>query len=59
MNYKFQVGDLVRLERTGDIGLVTGLVPGPVPSHRHTRYTVLIQGVTCKLYGYNLTKVGE
>lgn len=63
MKYKFQVGELVKVNHTGDLGLVTGI---PVPyvdglgcDGKVTRYTVLIQGVACKLPGYNLTKVGE
>lgn len=58
MNYKFEVGELVKVDHTGDLGLVTGLVPGPV-TPAITRYTVLIQGVTCKLHGYTLRKAGE
>ena len=59
MKYKFQIGDLVMRKVGGDLGLVTGLVPGPIRTDRDFRYTVLIQGVTYKLNGYNLTKVSE
>ena len=68
MKYKFKVGELVSLNspchghdapRRGDLGLVTGVVPGPIETHRDFRYTVLIEGVTYKLYGYELTKVSE
>ncbi len=63
MNYKFQVGELVKVNHTGDLGLVTGI---PVPyvdglgcDGKVTRYTVLIQGVACKLPADSLTKVSE
>lgn len=56
MKYKFKVGELVRVNRTGDLGLVTGI---PVPYGNVTRYTVLIQGVACTLAGHTLTKVSE
>ena len=63
MKYKFKVGDLV--EANGSLGLVTGLAPGPDPSNfsggrpGDTRYTVLIQGVTCNLPAHTLTKVNK
>ncbi len=62
MKYKFQVGDLVKVNHTGDLALVTG-IPLPyverVSRREVTRYTVLIQGVACTLAGHTLTKVSE
>ena len=58
MNKKFQAGELVKVDHTGDLGLVTGLVR-EFETKAGSRYTVLIQGVTCKLHGYTLRKAGE
>ena len=58
MKYKFKAGDLV--EANGSLGLVTGLAPCQVKvSTEDFRYTVLIQGVTCNLPAYTLTKVNK
>ena len=54
MNYKFQVGELVRV-RPNDIGLVTARSD----SFHLPKYTILIGGITITAWEAALTKAGE
>ena len=62
MKYRFQVGDLVEVQKSGKIGLVTvrSLVPGGIITGRTDKYTILIGGTPWgEVYGHELTKVSE
>ena len=72
MNYKFQLGDLVRVRRQhrgfdGELakeecdylGLVTGRLPDPGGFGAVAWYKILIQGRPVNVREYELTKVGE
>ena len=60
MNFKFQVGDLVKV-RPNDIGLVTArkhlLAAASGPNVRWAEYTILIGGIPTIAWEYELTKV--
>jgi hypothetical protein len=60
MKYKFKVGELVRREHTGDLGLVTDRIDASaLSSAGDGKYTILIGSDTIEVWEYELRKVGK
>lgn len=65
MNFKFRIGDLVKVKDSGDLALVTGILPQSQGYAAWQRaadivmYTILIGGIPTTLWGYEMTKISE